>query len=352
LVSTEKYSGFTVSPMHYRGGTLSDYIGITTYGWCDDGNNGICSRSGYKPKVNITENTFEVLARAKGLRIAGINEISWLQHIGAIKYNSFNWQTAVGQGIANTYKVANATVSESSVSRIIVSNADAAYFTVGNQVWISAITGTSNVVTPILSIAIYDSSNMAINVSSSYVFTTVSGTTTLNRSCEFSGETDTVLGQDGAVSTGTDGKRSILTMGIENFYGNAYKILSGICRIGSNVYINPLPDTQYAWPTSDSDAIAKGWVKFAGTYCASSGYISTFGEDASYPLILLPATIGGTSASPVGDHYDTSANATPCCLLFGGNLYYGTFAGAFYYYLSSGVGVASWYFGSLGVYIP
>ncbi|SJZ59250.1 hypothetical protein [Megasphaera cerevisiae] len=350
LVSTKEYANFSPSPMHYRGGVLHDYIGITKYGWCDDGNGGICSRSGKPPKISITENNFETLARAKGLRVGGINDVSWLQHIGCIKYNSLNWQNSVGQGVVNIYATGTATVTESGASRIIVSNTDAAKFSVGTLVHISSV--GSGYWWPISAIATYDTSNMAITVTSGTTFNTTSGSTTIETSCFESGGTDTVLGQDGAVSAGTDGKRSILTMGIENFYGNDYKLLSGACRIGSNIYINPTPDTQYAWPSSDSDALSKGWVKYDGTYCSSSGYISTFGYDSNYPHILLPATVGGSSAVPVGDYYYTNTDTNAKVVLFGGCLGSGSGAGPFCASLNGVVGYASWNFGALGVFIP
>jgi len=348
LVSTKHYNGFVPSPMHYRGGVLHDYIGVTKYGWCDDGNGGICSRTGKPPKINIAENNFETLARAKGLRIAGINEISYLQHIGSIKYNSLNWQTTVGRGVVDIYAYATATVSETGVSRVIVSNSDAAKFSVGELVHIAS----SGVWWPIASIAAYDANNMAITVTSGTTFSTTSGSTAIETSCIYSGGTDTVLGVDGAASAGTDGWRSVLTMGIENFYGNTWKLLGGICRIGSALYVNPSPDTQYAWPSSAADAATKGWVKFAGTYCTSSGYIKAFGYDANYPHILIPATVGGDSNKPVGDYYYTNTDTDAKIALFGGSLRSGSAAGPFYVSLDNGVGAAAWYCGALGVFIP
>ena len=350
LVSTKNYPGFVPSPMHYRNSILHDYIGITKYGWCDDGNNGICSRTGKPPKINITENQFEALARAKGLLVAGINEISYLQHIGSIKYNSLNWQTAVGRGIADLYASGTATVSETGVSRIIVSNAQAASFSVGELVRISP--AGSGYWWPIASIAAYDTSNMAITVTSGVTFNTTSGSTTIETFCVKSGGTDTVLGVDGAVSTGTDGKRSILTMDIENLYGNDWKLLGGLCRIGSAIYINPSPDTQYAWPSTAADAATKGWVQYGGTYSASEGYIKTFGYDKNYPGILLPTTVGGDSDKPVGDYYYTNTNTDPKIALFGGSLDDWSSAGAFCVDLYDGVGAAYWSFGALGVFIP
>jgi hypothetical protein len=348
LVSTKNYTGFTPSPMHYRGGVLHDYIGITKYPWCDNGSDGICSRTGKPPKINITENNFETLARAKGLRIAGINEISYLQHIGSIKYNSLNWQAAIGRGVVDIYTYAKATVSETGVSRVIVSNSDAAKFSVGELVHVAS----SGVWWPIASIAAYDANNMAITVTSGTTFNTTAASTTIETSCIYSGGTDTVLGVDGAASAGTDGKRSVLTMGIENFYGNTWKLLGGMCRIGSAVYVNPSPDTQYAWPSTAADAAAKGWVQYAGTYCASNGYIKAFGYDANYPHILIPATVGGDSNKPVGDYYYTNTDTDAKIALFGGSLYSGSAAGPSYVNLDNSVGAAAWNYGALGVFIP
>ena len=348
LVSTKNFTGFTPSPMHFRDNVLYDYIGVTKYGWCDNGNGGICSRSGKPPKINITESQFETLSRAKGLRVAGINDISWIQHIGCIKYNSLNWQTTVGRGVVDIYAYAKATVSETGVSRVIVSNSDATKFSVGALVHVVS----SGVWWPITSIAAYDANNMAITAEAGTTFNTTAGTTTIETSCIYSGGTDTVLGVDGAASAGKDGWRSVLTMGIENLYGNTWKLLGGICRIGSTLYVNPSPDTQYAWPSTAADAATKGWVQYAGTYCASTGYIKAFGYDANYPHILIPATVGGDSNKPVGDYYYTNTDTDAKIARFGGGLDYGSFAGPFCVYLDNGVGSAYWDCGALGVFIP
>jgi hypothetical protein len=340
---------FIPSPMHLRGNKLYNYVYMTKYGWCDDGKGGICSRSGYPMKINITENQFETLSRTKGFTVMGINEVSWLQHLGCIKYNSLNWQTTIGQGVSNTYLAQTATVSETAVSRIILSNADAASFAVGNHVIISVTSGTHNIITAIDS---YDSNNMAITVNATTTFNTVSGSTQLIIDTMYSGNADSVLGLDGEISTGTSTKRSVLTFGLENLYSNVWKLLSGACFTDNNtLYLNSNTDTQYLWPTSAADAVNKGWSKYNANIAQTSGYISTFGYDTNYPYLSIPSATTGTSTA-VGDYLYNTTFTSPHIVMFGGNLSNGSNDGPFYLYLSSSVSVAAWSFGAFGVFVP
>jgi archaellum component FlaC len=351
LVSDKYIDGFYPSPMHLRNGKLYNVIGITRYGVCDDGNNGICSRSGLYQKINFTEAQFETALRARGMRVMGINEYGYLQMLGSIKYNNLNWQSAVGNGVVSTYASVKATVSESSVSRVIVSNSDAVKFSVGNPVHVSVV-GTGINFT-ISSISDYDTSNKAIKlIGQSTTFSTVAGSTTIEMSCTKSGGCDPVLGLDGEVSVGSAGTKSVLTMGLENLYGNCFKELSGIVRIDKELYINPNPDSNPTWPSSASDATSKGWIKVNGTFSDTTGYIKTFIYDSKNPHILIPSAIGGDSSNPVGDYYYTNSDASPHIVLLGGNLNYGAYSGPFFANLSVGVAASGWNFGAFGVFIP
>jgi hypothetical protein len=282
----------------------------------------------------------------------GINEVSWLQHLGCIKYNSLNWQNTVGQGISSTYVDKVATVTETGVTRIILSNADAASFAVGNYVLLSLNTSLNYAIS---SITTYDTNNMAINLNTITTFNTTASSTHIYMAPAYSGGCDTILGQDGEISTGISTKRSILTFNLENLYGNTWKILSGIVLPDNNtVYLNPNPDDNYTWPSSATDAVNRGWTKYNISIPQVSGYINTFGYDPTYPYLSIPATVGGPASSnnPVGDYFYTTTFTSPHCAILGGNLSSWALGGPFYLYLSNGVTFSYWAYGAFGVYIP
>ena len=123
-------------------------------------------------------------------------------------------------------------------------------------------------------------------------------------------------------------------------------------RIGNDVYINPKPLSASAWPSGADDAIAKGWIRLGDVLPSTSGYIKTLSYSMNYPLIGLPATIGGDSQRPVGDYFYTNTDTEPRILLLGGGLSSGADCGPFFVSVSSGLGSAWFYCGAFGVFRP
>ena len=355
MVSDRYLPGYHIPKMFLRGSgnTLYPWIGISARPFSKTASGALTTRSGHPIMYNKTENQFEALARAKGLFVAGQNEINYLQHLGTIKYCNYDWQSAVGPGVASTYysKDKSCTVSQTSANSLIVSNANAALVSVGDYIGFSG-SGSCQPDLPVTSIDTYDADNKKIVVAG-LSMTSVAGDTGFYRMCSWGGETDSILGLDGEITTGTAWKRSVLTLGIENLFGNCWKSLAGACRIGTDIWINPDPDASYTWPTDAANAATLGWIKLNGAVSTTEGYIKTFINDSSWPLTNYCATVGGNSAGPVGDYSYVGTNMSSVMIvLFGGTLGYGSNAGPFYCNLSYGVGAALWNYGALGVYRP
>ena len=355
LISDRYLPGYHIPKMFLRGScnTLYPWIGISARPFSKTTSGGLTTRSGHPIMYNKTENQFEALARAKGLFVAGQNEINYLQHLGTIKYCNYNWQSAVGPGVAsaNYGKDKACTVSQTSANSLIVSNANAALVSVGDYIGFSG-SGSCQPDLPVTSIDTYDANTKKIVVAG-LSMTSVAGDTGFYRMCSGGGETDSILGLDGEITTGTAWKRSVLTLGIENLFGNSWKLLAGACRIGTDIWINPDPDASYTWPTDAANAATLGWIKLNGAVSTTEGYIKTFINDSSWPLTNYCATVGGNSAGPVGDYSYVGTNMSSVMIvLYGGALYSGFDAGPFCCTLSNDVGTAFWYFGALGVYRP
>lgn len=357
-ISDKKLSGYVPSPLHFVENTEYNVVGITKYGWCDDGKGGICSRAGKPKRVSIYWQDFETKSVARGAGIHAMNfaDVTWLQHLGCIKYADRNWQSVVGNGVMSGYlaKEKCCTVSQDSASSIIVANDTAKDFTAGDAIYFSSTSMSAGIYTrKILSITDYDESNKAINVDGP-AFKTIAGASGFYRAVSYSGGCDTILGLDGEISGGTNGRNSVLTLGIENFYANDWKLLGGAFRQGTGLYVNPAPLTAHAWPSSVEDALAKGWIKFDVDFSATFGYVNELSYSNSYPLISIPKTVGGNSSKPVGDYFYINSDTDLKIVLFGGTLSIssGTYAGPFYVYLSNGFDLAGFRFGAFGVFRP
>lgn len=355
-ISDKKLSGYVPSPLHFVENTEYNVVGITKYGWCDNGSGGICSRAGKPKRVSISWQDFETKSVARGAGIHAMNfaDVTWLQHLGCIKYAERNWQSVVGNGVMNGYlaKEKCCTVSQDSAASIIVANDTAKDFTAGDAIYFSSTSMSSGIYTrKILSITDYDESNKAINVDGP-AFKTVAGASSFYRAVSYSGGCDTILGLDGEISGGTNGRKSVLTLGIENFYANDWKLLGGAFRQGTGLYVNPTPLTAPAWPSSVEDALAKGWIKFDVNFSATSGYVNELSYSSSYPLISIPKTVGGNSSKPVGDYFYINSDTDLRLVRFGGSLADGLDAGPFFVSLRNRLGDAWFDYGVFGVYRP
>lgn len=353
-VSPFKIAGFLPSPLHYRNGTMHDWVGISSY---QLGENGTDAQSmpGLPTKVNIPWTSFNTLQRAKGLYVADYAAACHMQILGSIKYNNLNWQTAIGSGVSNTYTGDGsaagdkATVSESAVKHIIVANACAAKLAVGDSVTLSGVTFFQSKIT---AIDTYDDNNKTVTIDAPATFNTAAGSTGIRRSCNWTGETDSLLGTDG-MPTGTDGKTSVKTLGVENWYANAWNILGGAFRYNlTDFYVNTDIENIASWPATIEAAVATGWLKMSGSVPTSSGYVQTMNLDPAMPWVTIIKTTGGTSVSPIGDYYYTNSYTDFRIVLLGGVLYNGSSAGPFYAALSNDLSYANWYSGAFGLFIP
>jgi len=313
------------------------------------------SRAGLPTAVNLNLLQFNALYLAQGMYAMDFNSMSALQILAQIKYANRNVQNVLGSGITNTYTGAGSTaaekavISETGVNRIVVLNATAAKFNVGDSVTLT--TGTF-FQAKITAITTYDASNMAITIQLSAGFDTVAGSTGIRRSANWTGESNVILGKCGSLS-GTDGKVAIKMLGIENLYGNAWKLLSGAFRYNNvDFYIHPNNLAQTSWPTTIEDAIAQGYVKTGVTLPTASGYASSLGYDPAHRNLFLPTSIGGDSTKPVGDYFYTVAGNGFYISQVGGYLGGGPTGGPFYVNVANGLTAANWNSSVFGLYLP
>jgi len=139
---------------------------------------------------------------------------------------------------------------------------------------------------------------------------------------------------------------SVLTMGIENLYGNVWKYLDGIFGYNGNLYIKDVEDMTTD-PSSPSDLST--YTKIESTYAngANDGLITAIANDNVYDWLLFPANSSNKKTIACNDNW--SSAYTLDCVLVGGSGWNSFSDGVFAFLVDSAVGSAYTSSGSLAV---
>lgn len=216
----------------------------------------------------------------RGLHYSGtfMSEVKYITTTWWLKYATRNSQSVMA-GCTNYNAQYTATVEETGVKRIIISNANAAYFEVGmpvsigtdkdRNVWVCHDKAESVAIT---AIEVYDDNNKAIyvGVDSSFDTTTATYITTFHWRSGFS---DNVLGHDGCPCSSSDGltngKYPITFQGIECFVGIYETVSNAIADIVDSA------GTRNVYVTNDSSALTSTVSDIKAKYQRLDNQIST-----------------------------------------------------------------------------
>lgn len=243
-----------------------------------------------------------------------MSEIKYITTSWWLKYGTRNSQSIMA-GCTNYNAQYAATVEETGVKRIIISNANAAYFEVGMPVSIG--TGTDRNAwachnkaesATITAIEVYGDNNKAIYVDVDNTFDTTTSTY-ITAFYWRSGYSDNVLGRDGCpcpTSAGlTNGKYPVVIQGIECFVGQY--------EVGSNAVMDIVDGTgkRDVYITNDStklttniDTIKSTYTKIAEQIVPTSvnawNYITAVGCNVENGIIVPTAAGQSGSSSTTG----------------------------------------------------
>ena len=229
-----------------------------------------------------------------------------------------------------------ATVAETNVNRMIVANAVADAFVVGQTIGIGTSLGGTQIASNrvVTAIDVYDADNKAISFDGSPVNIAVGNI--VWSSVYINGTCDHVLSSSGSPVSNTSGKYNCIYRGKETPYGNAFEWISDILlkREGGGTIEDPyiydiyyLPDpAKYA-----NGVITDDYIKLNYQLPADDGYIKKLGFDSRYPHLRLPAQLGGSSSAYYTDYYYPPANDI-CAAHVGGFVSYGKNDGPCYWY--------------------
>jgi hypothetical protein len=302
------------------------YIDVGKYNASLSAGNKLESLSGKYPLINKNIVDFRGYAQANGAgyQQLDIHVVDVLQVLFLIEFATLNSQSIMAGYTAGEYNATDtATVAENAVNRIVVLNAVAETFVVGQAISVGTSLGGIQVFygRTITSIDVYDVAQKAISFDGAAVNIAV-GNIVWSSGWK-SGFSSTVVAKSGGITSLSSGKYPCMYRGIENPWGSVYEFVDGV-----NI------NERQAWVCADAVSYASNL--FAAPYevlsyvdGSTNGYSKALGFDAIYPYAQFPITVGGGADSThcYSDYY-YSATGQRIALL-GGNWSSGPDAGLF-----------------------
>lgn len=346
-VAPDPCPGYTIHPAFVVNGAVKNKIYVGAYMGSEDSGK-LSSKSTVLPQYNKTITQFRALARMRGAGwgLCDLTSYNALQLLLLVMTGGYNAQSKVGKGISEIrYNASDvATIAESAANRIIVANAVAANFAVGDMIGVGTGLGGNQIAIyrQVTAIATYDASNTAITFDGLAVNIAIGNV--LYGMPKKTGGADT-LGQHTGRASGTDGKAEVSMMGLQGMWGNFWQMIDGAnMDAGYYMWYNSDPST------CASDVFASPYKRIGAVLSQADGYIRRMGFDTAEPWSMLPSEVGGDSAGPIGDYYTRSATPGSQIALVGGNFFNGALDGPWYWNVSLSSGSAYWFIGSRLLY--
>lgn len=160
------------------------------------------------------------------------------------------------------------------------------------------------------------------------------------------------LGNNTGMADGANGKVSVTYRGMENPWGNIWKLVNGVNIYGNGSQKGGVPYicTDYSFEESKN---TENYESAGFTLSNTSGYISAMGYSEEFDYLFFSSETVGNSSVTVGDYTYVTANLNGYRIAqLGGSWYYGGAAGAFCWTLSNGVGHRSRLIGGRLIYVP
>ena len=288
------------------------------------------SKSGTYPLINKTIINFRTYAQANGsaYQQLDIHTIDVLQTLFIIEFATLNSQSIFAGYTGGEYVATDtATVAETAVNRIIVTNAVAATFVVGQAISVGTTLGGTNIFygRTITSITVYDGSNKALNFDGAAVNIAI-GNIVWSSGWK-SGFSSSITAKSGSPVSNSDSKHPAMYRGIENLFGSVWQFVDGVNITDRQAWICANA-VNYA-----SNLFASPYTQLGYVDGNTNGYPIEMGWDANNPHIALPITVGGGTTTYYSDYYYQDVGQR--IAFFGGAWHYGAYAGLFFWGLTS-----------------
>jgi hypothetical protein len=298
------------------------------------------SVSGGPPYVYDDIVNFRTYAQANnaggltGYQLLDIHAIDILRTLFFVEFATLNSQ-AIMQGWVNGQYASThlVTFAISNTNTIIVANATAALYAVGQPIAIGTSQGGNQVCygRTITAITTYDANDMAITFDGAAVTAIAVGNYLYNVGWK-NGFSSSIAASSGSIVSNSDGKHPCMYRGIESPFGDIWQFVDGI-NVNANQSWVAENAAQYA-----SNVFASPYQKLAYVNYNNNDWISAMGFDPIFPFAEFPTAGGGSSSTYYSDYYWQAAGQY--IALFGAFWVAGSAAGLSYWNLVVGSGSA------------
>lgn len=293
------------------------------------------SVSGAYPLINKNIVDLRTAARANnadglsGYQQLDIHTVDMLQTLFYVEFATLNNQSIMAGYTNGQYSATHVAIkTENAANRIVLANAFAAMFEVGQAISIGTSLGGNQIfygrtITAKNALAGDDAAYTEIVFDGAAV--NIAAGNILYNTGYKNGATDSLVASSGSRISNTSGKHSMSYRGIENLFGNVWQFVDGINLT-----------TRQAWVCKNvaeyaSNVFAAPYEQLSYVNGSGNGYTSAMGFDVNHPYAALPVSVaGGASNKYYSDYYYQAAGVTIALL-----------GGAWVY--AAGAGLSSWY---------
>jgi hypothetical protein len=258
------------------------------------------SKPGKYPLINKNIVQMRDLAEANGAgyQQLDIHAIDMLQTLFTIEQAELDSQSKVMGYVNGRYTATDlAVITESDTNRVVLPNATAALYEVGQSISIGTSQGGNQIFygRTILSITEYDIDNKALTFSGEPV-TITAGNMVYNTGYK-TGFSSNIASSVGSINSNSSGKHPFVWHGIESLYGDVRQFVDGI-----NIYDNQ------TWICKNAENYASNLFAFPYEQlnyvnASTNNYVIEMGYDPAHPYAQLPITVGASGDSQYKDYY-------------------------------------------------
>src|SRR3990172_7483439 len=307
------------------------YVDVGKYNAALDVGTGtkLTSISGSYPLINKNIVEFRGYAQANGAGYyqMDVHVADIIRTLFYVEFSTLNSQSIMAGLSAGAYAAGHtATAAETAVNRIVVANATAALFVVGQTIGVGTSLGGNEVISnrTVTSIDVYDASNKAITVDGA-AFNIAVGNIIYSLGWK-SGFSSGIVAKSGSPTHATNGLYPCMYRGIENPWGSVWQFIDGLNINENQAWVCRTP-ADYA-----SNLFAAPYVQLSYVCKNANGYPISMGLDPANPFANLPSEVGGGSTTYYSDYYYQAAGQRMA--LLGGAWNYGAAAGLSYWSLA------------------
>lgn len=364
-MSAKKLPGYIRPHIFYdNNGEKVDYSYIARYEASDDGSGVAKSVSGKFPWVSITRNNSRKAARKNdgngdntdsdyGMRDLPANEYE-ITIPFEIEFATRHSQSIMVGATDMAYSDARtALTNETNANIIVLTNEQANGFVIGQTIGIGTSRSNSSVANNRIVLSIQEDTPVADQATITFDGDPVDITIgdVIATQAWKTGMTDGVKASSGCFRA-NDNKHPFMFRGIENPWGNIYEFIDGGKVVDHQLWVTT-DRTAYDDVASVGGEYAAPFVPVSYKNALANGYVNELGYDEALPFARLPIVTGasgaGASAYYADYYYQDSGDKT---LLFGGYWNSTTYAGLFFWSVSSTLGHSRFAYGFRLSYRP